>query len=111
MNRRIEELPELPPAAARFPHYRVSMPVEHLVAGVKRASLLGQSSSPVRFDINIASQTTQLVVRGPGRGLGAGDHCVLRRGRDVEIAFNYAYLLDGLAPWEPTRCSWRCSRR
>ena len=56
-----------------FPNYRqllpdshstrVSMPVEHLVAGVKRASLLGQASSPVRFDINIASQTTQLSSR------------------------------------------------
>ena len=69
VNRRIE---------GNFPNYRqllpdshstrVSMPVEHLVAGVKRATLLGQASSPVRFDINIAS-------------LGAGDHRMRRRGR------------------------------
>ena len=98
VNRRIE---------GNFPNYRqllpdshttrVSMPVEHLVAGVKRASLLGQSSSPVRFDINIASQTTQLSSVAQDVGSAQETIACSGEGEDVEIAFNYAYLLDGLA--------------
>ena len=98
VNRRIE---------GNFPNYRqllpdshstrVSMPVEHLVAGVKRASLLGQASSPVRFDINIASQTTQLSSVAQDVGSAQETIACAGEGEDVEIAFNYAYLLDGLA--------------
>ena len=98
VNRRIE---------GNFPNYRqllpdshttrVSMPVEHLVAGVRRASLLGQSSSPVRFDINIASQTTQLSSVAQDVGSAQETIACSGEGEDVEIAFNYAYLLDGLA--------------
>lgn len=98
VNRRIE---------GNFPNYRqllpdsyntrVSMPVEHLVAGVKRASLLGQASSPVRFDINIASQTTQLSSVAQDVGSAQETISCSGEGEDVEIAFNYAYLLDGLA--------------
>ncbi len=82
VNRRIE---------GNFPNYRqllpdshstrVSMPVEHLVAGVKRASLLGQASSPVRFDINIASQTTQLSSVAQDVGSAQETHRMRRRGR------------------------------
>ena len=73
------------------------MPVEHLIAAVKRSSLLGQSSSPVRFDINVASQTTQLSSVAQDVGSAQETIACTGEGEDVEIAFNYAYLLDGLA--------------
>ena len=92
INRRLE---------GNFPNYRqllpdsyvtrVSMDVGHLIAGVKRTSLLGQTSSPVRFDINIASQTAQHVGSAQETLSCEGE------GEDVEIAFNYAYVLDGLS--------------
>ncbi len=98
VNRRLE---------GNFPNYRqllpesyttrVSMPVEHLIAAVKRSSLLGQSSSPVRFDINVASQTTQLSSVAQDVGSAQETIACTGEGEDVEIAFNYAYLLDGLA--------------
>lgn len=90
-----------------FPNYRqllpdsyvtrVSMDVGHLIAGVKRTSLLGQTSSPVRFDINIASQTAQLSAVAQDVGSAQETLSCEGEGEDVEIAFNYAYVLDGLS--------------
>ena len=98
INRRIE---------GNFPNYRqllpdtyatrVSLEVDHLVAGVKRTSLLGQTSSPVKFDINIASQTAQLSAVAQDVGSAQETLPCEGEGEDVEIAFNYAYVLDGLA--------------
>lgn len=98
VNRRLE---------GNFPNYRqllpdshttrVSIPVEHLMGAVKRASLLGQSSSPIKFDINIASQTTQLSTIAQDVGSTQETIGCQGEGEDVEIAFNYAYLLDGLS--------------
>ena len=76
---------------------RVSMDVGHLVAGVKRTSLLGQTSSPVRFDINMASQTVQLSAVAQDVGSAQETLSCEGEGEDVEIAFNYAYVLDGLS--------------
>ncbi len=97
INRRIE---------GNFPNYRqllpdsyitrVAMDVSHLVAGVKRTSLLGQTSSPVKFDINIASQTTQLSAVAQDVGSAQETLQCEGTGEDVEIAFNYAYVLEGL---------------
>ncbi|MFR3092423.1 MAG: DNA polymerase III subunit beta [Eggerthella lenta] len=98
INRRLE---------GNFPNYRqllpdsyatrVSMDVGHLVAGVKRTSLLGQTSSPVRFDINMASQTVQLSAVAQDVGSAQETLSCEGEGEDVEIAFNYAYVLDGLS--------------
>lgn len=98
INRRLE---------GNFPNYRqllpdsyvtrVSMDVGHLIAGVKRTSLLGQTSSPVRFDINIASQTAQLSAVAQDVGSAQETLSCEGEGEDVEIAFNYAYVLDGLS--------------
>lgn len=98
VNRRLE---------GNFPNYRqllpdshstrVAIPVEHLVAAVKRTSLLGPATSPVKFDISIDSQTTQL--SAIAQDVGSAQETISSRGEgeDVEIAFNYAYLLEGLA--------------
>ena len=98
INRRIE---------GNFPNYRqllpdshatrVSMEVGHLVAGVKRASLLGQTSSPVKFDVNIASQTVQLSSVAQDVGSAQETLPCAGEGEDVQIAFNYSYVLDGLS--------------
>lgn len=98
VNRRLE---------GNFPNYRqllpdshstrVAIPVEHLVAAVKRTSLLGPATSPVKFDISVASQTTQLSAIAQDIGSAQETIASTGEGEDVEIAFNYAYLLDGLA--------------
>ena len=104
INRRIE---------GNFPNYRqllpdshttrVSMEVDRLVAGVKRTSLLGQSSSPVKFDISVASQTVLLSAMTQDVGSAQETLPCTGEGDDVEIAFNYAYVLDGLASVETDR--------
>lgn len=98
INRRIE---------GNFPNYKQLLPdtyvtratvdVDHLVAGVKRASLMGPSSSPVRFDLNVASQTTQISAASQDIGSAQETLACEIEGEDVEIAFNYAYVLEGLA--------------
>lgn len=98
INRRIE---------GNFPNYnqllpdsyatRVGLKVDHLVAGVKRASILGQSTSPVRFAIDAASQTVQLSSSAQDVGSAQEMIAAAVEGESVEIAFNYAYVLDGLA--------------
>lgn len=98
INRRIE---------GNFPNYKQLLPdtyvtratidVDHLVAGVKRASLMGSSSSPVRFDLNIASQTAQISAASQDIGSAQETLACEIEGEDVEIAFNYAYVLEGLS--------------
>lgn len=98
INRRIE---------GNFPNYKQLLPdtyvtratvdVDHLVAGVKRASLMGSTSSPVRFDLNVASQTAQISAASQDIGSAQETLACEIEGEDVEIAFNYAYVLEGLA--------------
>lgn len=98
INRRIE---------GNFPNYKQLLPdtyvtratleVDRLVAGVKRASLLGSSTSPVRFDLNGASQTIQISAASQDVGSAQETLACEVEGEDVEIAFNYSYVLEGLA--------------
>ena len=98
INRRLE---------GNFPNYKQLLPetyatkatidVDRLVSGVKRASLLGSSTSPVKFDLNAASQTAQLSAASQDVGSAQETIPCEVEGEDVEIAFNYAYLLEGLA--------------
>lgn len=98
INRRIE---------GNFPNYKQLIPegyvtralidVDRLVAGVKRASLLGSSTSPVKLDLNVASQTVQLSAASQDVGSAQETLPCEIEGEDVEIAFNYAYVLEGLS--------------
>ena len=98
INRRIE---------GNFPNYkqllsgkhatRAKIDVDRLVAAVKRTSLLGSASTPVKFDINAASQTVQLSAASQDVGSAQETLSCGVEGEDVEIAFNYAYVLDGLS--------------
>ena len=97
INRRIE---------GNFPNYRqllpetyaarISMPIEHVIAAVKRTSLFGEAGSAVKFDININSQTTQLSSIAQDVGSAQETISCSGEGEDVQIAFNCDYLLDGL---------------
>ncbi len=97
INRRIE---------GNFPNYRQLLPdsyatrvkinLGHLVSGVKRTSILGQQSSPVKFSIDTASQSIQLSAAAQDVGSAQETISCSGEGESVEIAFNYAYVLDGL---------------
>lgn len=97
VNRRIE---------GSFPNYKQLLPDkynskadlsnENLIAAVKRISLLNDNVSPIRFDLNIDSQTIQL--SSVAQDVGSAQETLLCsvEGEDVEIAFNHNYVLDGL---------------
>lgn len=98
INRRIE---------GTFPNYKQLLPAsyitrakvntEQLMSAVKRTSLLDSVSSPIRFDFNIETQTIQL--SSTAQDVGSVQEtlpCELE-GEDTEIAFNFSYVLDGLA--------------
>ncbi len=97
INRRIE---------GNFPNYRQLLPdsyatrakvnLDHLVSGVKRASILGQQSSPVKFSIDVGSQSIQLSAAAQDVGSAQETISCSGEGESVEIAFNYTYVLDGL---------------
>lgn len=97
VNRRIE---------GNYPNYRQLLPADfvtrikfdtqQLSSAVKRTSLLSNATSPIRIDINQASQTAQLST--VTQDVGAAQEvlpCEIQ-GEDVEIAFNFAYVLDGI---------------
>ena len=98
INRRIE---------GNFPNYKQLLPegfvtrakvdVDRLVSAVKRASLLGSAEAPVRFDLNTASQTMQLSAATQDVGSAQETIGCEIEGEDVEIAFNYSFVLAGLS--------------
>ena len=98
INRRIE---------GNYPNYKQLIPNEYttratvdlsnLVSSVKRASLLSSSTAPMKFDLNIASQTMQITVTSPDVGSVQETLVCEIEGDDTEIAFNSAYVIDGLS--------------
>lgn len=97
VNRRIE---------GNFPNYRQLLPnsyacrakmrVDALVAAVKRASLLGQSSSPVKVSVSVTSGTVQLSANAQDVGSTQETLSCEAEGEDMDIAFNAGYVIDGL---------------
>ncbi len=98
INRRIQ---------GNYPNYKQLLPESYktkavvdlntLTSCVKRASLLSTSTSPLKFDLNIASNTMQITVNSAD--VGSVQETVVGEieGEDVEIAFNSTYVLDGLS--------------
>ena len=98
VNRRIEG--QYPPYQKLLPDgysTRARLQVSDLAASIKRASLMGNSSSPVRFDLNVASQTLQISAMTQDVGSVKEIVSASIEGDDMEIAFNFAYALEGLA--------------
>lgn len=97
INRRLE---------GNFPNYRQLLPdthntritfdVKELMAAVKRTSLLSSSSAPVKFDVNIASQTVLLSSVAQDVGSAQETLRVKAEGDDVVIAFNSSFVQEGL---------------
>ncbi len=90
-----------------FPNYRqlipkesetkVSVAREELIAAVKRVSLLAQHNTPLRITVRAEDQTVSLSATSHEVGDASEDLMATVEGKDVEIAFNHVFLLDGLA--------------
>lgn len=98
INRRIE---------GTYPNYRQLLPdsyntratfdVESLSAAVHRASLMSSSSAPMKFSLMPAVNLAQITVTSADVGsVQESIDCPIE-GDEVEIAFNSAYVADGLA--------------
>lgn len=98
VNRRIE---------GTYPNYKQLLPdsftsraevsLAELTASVKRVSLLTSTNSPLRMDLNIASQTLQIDAISADVGSAQEILQCAIQGEDVQIAFNSAYVSDGLS--------------
>jgi DNA polymerase-3 subunit beta len=90
-----------------FPNYRqlipsdtetsVRLPKEEISQAVKRVALLAQHNSPVRLTVSSEDQTLSLSATTQDVGDASEDLMAAVEGPDVEIAFNHAFLVDGVA--------------
>lgn len=90
-----------------FPNYRQLIPKEHQTSAVidkaefaeavKRVSLLAQHNAPLRVKVNTADHTLTLSAQTQDVGEATEDIEIGPMGEDVEMAFNHAYLMDGIA--------------
>jgi DNA polymerase-3 subunit beta len=90
-----------------FPNYRQLLPKEHttravvdrieFLEAVKRVSLMAQHNTPLRVKVSAADHTLTLSAATQDIGDASEDIQVTPEGEDVEIAFNHAYLLDGIS--------------
>lgn len=97
INRRLE---------GNFPNYqqllpnsyntRITFDAKELAAAIRRTALLSNTSAPVKFDINIASQTALLSSVTQDVGSVQEIIRVDAEGEDVVIAFNSSFVQDGL---------------
>jgi len=98
-----------------FPNYKQLIPketetnavvsAEEITAAVKRVSLMALHNTPLKINVNIEDQTLTLSATTQDVGDASEDLMVKAEGNDVEIAFNHAFLMDGLssAPAETLR--------
>lgn len=90
-----------------FPNYKqlipkdatttVTVSTEELQAAVKRVSLLAMHNTPLKISVLAEDQTLSLSATTQDVGDASEDLMVKVDGGDVEIAFNHAFLTDGLA--------------
>lgn len=90
-----------------FPNYKQLIPKEtetnvtvnrnEIMSAVKRVSLLAQHNAPVRVSVNVEDQTVNVSAQTTDVGDASEDVMATIEGKDVEIAFNHGFLLDGLA--------------
>jgi len=67
------------------------------IEAVKRVSLLAQHNTPLRLTVNVGERTLTLSAQTQDIGGAKEDIEIDPVGEDVEIAFNHAYLLDGIS--------------
>src|SRR5690606_14261011 len=74
----------------------VTIAADELMAAVKRVSLLAMHNTPLRVSVNVEDQTLSLSAMTQDVGDASEDLMVIVEGKDVEIAFNHAFMADGL---------------
>lgn len=89
-----------------FPNYRQLLPKEketsftvareEFLGAVKRVSILAQHNAPLRMKVAAEDQTLTLSATTQDVGEAVEHVHVEATGPDVEIAFNHAYLSDGI---------------
>jgi DNA polymerase-3 subunit beta len=66
-------------------------------SAVKRVSLLAQHNASIRLAVQVEDQTLSLSAATQDVGDASEDLMARTTGQDVEIAFNHAFLNDGLS--------------
>jgi DNA polymerase-3 subunit beta len=74
----------------------VVVDTEEFTSAVKRVSLMALHQSPLRISVSVEDQTLSLSATTQDVGDASEDIMVKAEGKDVEIAFNHAFLTDGL---------------
>jgi DNA polymerase III subunit beta len=72
------------------------VPAEELTGAVKRVSLMALHNTPLKISINVTDQTLSLSATTQDVGDASEDLMTKAEGKDVEIAFNHGFLMDGL---------------
>ncbi len=90
-----------------FPNYKqlipkeaestVEIPTDEFLAAVKRVSLMAMHNTPLRIEVKHEDQTLSLSATTQDVGDASEDLMSKVDGKDVEIAFNHAFLIDGLS--------------
>jgi DNA polymerase III subunit beta len=89
-----------------FPNYKQIIPKDsgttveitgdEFLSAVKRVSLMALHNTPLRLTVNADDQTLSLSATTADVGDASEDLMIKTEGPDVEIAFNHAFLMDGL---------------
>lgn len=89
-----------------FPNYKqlilkdtettVTVSTEELLAAAKRVSLMALHNTPLRLTVAAEDQTLSLSATTQDIGDASEDLMVKAEGKDVEIAFNHTFMMDGL---------------
>ncbi|MDD6730233.1 DNA polymerase III subunit beta [Hugonella massiliensis] len=79
---------------------RAKFDTKQLTEAVKRTSLLSNRTAPVKFDLNSASNTTQVSTVSQDIGEARETIASEIEGEDTDISFNFSYVLDGLSSVE-----------
>lgn len=91
----------------QFPDYRKLIPAEsetivkvnreEFLEAAKRVAIFAQQNSPLRVKVDSDAQNLHLSAATPDLGGADEDLMVEAEGEAIEIAFNAAFLIDGLA--------------
>lgn len=97
VTRRIEgSLPNYKQLIPKESETTVTVPTEEFISAVKRVSLLALHNTPLKISISQEDQTMSLSATTQDVGDASEDLMVKVEGKDVDIAFNHAFLTDGL---------------
>lgn len=90
-----------------FPNYRQLIPKEQqtrfmvgrqeFMEAVKRVSLMAQHSAPLRLKVGVEDRMLTLSAQTQDVGEAVESLEIEPTGEDVEMAFNHAYLMDGIS--------------